>query len=147
MPTSRRSRSASPPLRIELRGSRQLAALLVMLGVLGGAVLWLTELPAALAVPGSIVCVLYGAHLGRVERRRWPVELLLRGAGAQVDGVAVEALDLGWRGPLTLIAWRSGGRHHRRVAWPDVVDAGLRRELRLWVSTRRPDADAPAVAP
>ncbi len=147
MPTSRRSRSASPPLRIELRGSRQLAFALVALGLLAGAGLWLTELPAALAVPGTVACVLYGAHLARVERRRAPVELVLRGVDARVDGVAVDALDLGWRGPLTLVSWRSAGRDHRRVAWPDVVDARLRRELRLWVSTRRPDADAPAVAP
>ncbi|HEY4582692.1 MAG TPA: hypothetical protein VIG88_07505 [Lysobacter sp.] len=118
-----------------------------MLGALAGAGLWLTDLPAVLAVPGSVVCVMRGLYLARIEHGRAPVELVLRGQDARVDGEAVEALALGWRGPLTLVGWRAAGRRHRRVAWPDVVDARLRRELRLWVSTRRPDADAPAVAP
>ena len=147
MPISRRSRSASPPLRIELRGSRQLAAALVALGLLAGAGLWLTDLPSVLAAPGTALCVLYGLCLARDERRRALSELVLRGADAGMDGRAIEAFELRWRGPLTLVTWRSDGRERRLVAWPDVVDARLRRELRLWMSTRRPDADAAAMAP
>ena len=54
--------------------------------------------------------------------------------GATVDGQAVEAFRIDWRGTLGFASWRdAAGRTHRRSLWPDTLSPALRRELRLAV--------------
>ena len=148
MTTSRRSSNASPPLRLDLTGSRSLSACLVLVGVLGGVGLFLTELPWLLALPAALLAAVWGVALARQEWRR-PLETLVLYANGSVsvDGEAVEAFRLAPQGPLTRLEWTSGGRRHRRVAWPDVFDAAARRELRLWALGRDVRVSTAAVAP
>ena len=148
MTTSRRSSNASPPLRLELRASRPLAACLLLIGLAAGAGMFLTDLPPAAAVPLSLAAGAWGAVLARAELRR-PVEaLVLQSTGAvRVDGQPVDAFRVQPRGPLTRLAWTADGRSRYRVAWPDVLDAATRRELRLWALGRDVRASTAAVAP
>ena len=148
MTTSRRSSNASPPLRLELTGSRSLSACLALVGVLAGVGLFLTDLPGLPALPAALFAAAWGGALARQEWRR-PVETLVLHANGSVsvDGEGVEAFRLAPQGPLTRLEWTVGGRRHRRVAWPDVLDAATRRELRLWALGRDVRASTAAVAP
>ncbi|WP_133478015.1 hypothetical protein [Cognatilysobacter segetis] len=139
---------ASPTLRLELRPSRRLAAALQLIGLLGGAGLFLTNLPAAAAWSLAPLVVVWGGLLARRVLRAPAVGMVFGADGrVHVDGAKVDEFILDARGPLTCMAWRSDGRRRRLVAWPDAVAAPLRRELRLWRLAHRADASTRPVAP
>jgi hypothetical protein len=64
-----------------------------------------------------------------------------------LDGQPIGDVTVDWRGPLHVLSWREEGRMVRWMAFPDVLDSGARRELRLWSRRRREHAGAAAVAP
>jgi hypothetical protein len=65
----------------------------------------------------------------------------------QVAGQDVDTPRLVVRGPWLLLLWREDRRRRRLLFWPDVLDSGQRRELRLAVAaravSRRPRSMAP----
>lgn len=125
-----------------------LAVALAAMGVLAGAGLFLTDAPPAIASMLAVAAAAWAGALAWREWRRRPEALVLRSDGAvQVGPVAVDGFRVDWQGPLTKLEWRQAGRRVRRVAWPDVVDAAARRELRLWTLGRAVRASTAAVAP
>lgn len=148
MPNSSRWSTRSRACRIELRPSRMLAATLVALGV-GGALGWfLIDAGPLLAACGAGAGLVWALRLAAAEAARPRLEIVLCADGrVTVDGRGVEAFGADWRGPLTALSWRSGGRLERRLAFPDAVDSASRRELRLWLLAQREHAAPAAVAP
>lgn len=138
----------SRDFRIELHPSRQLAAALVVVGALAALGWGLTDAPAPGALAAAVLTLAWTLRLARAEARREVVAIAVGGNGAVlVDGCAVDWFTVSWRGSLWSLAWRSQGRTRRRLGFPDALDAGARRELRLWALARRERATAPAVAP
>ena len=133
MRTSRRSLHASAPCRIDWRPSRWLAGACGVLGVLGAASVFASEMPGWLAWPLAAVAIAHGAWLGRRELRK-PAQALTWHPGQPpvVDREPLHGAVLGWRGPLAFLAWRdaSGQRRHLHW-WPDTLGRAARRELRL----------------
>jgi toxin CptA len=149
MANSRTWSNASAPCRIELRGSRTVAAACVLLGVLAAVSLSLSEIPAWLAWPLGLASIVRGMQLAYRELAHPAMGLTLSSnAPAFVDGVPVQALRVRWRGPLAFVQWcDAGGRTHRRVATPDVLSPASRRELRLAWSAHDAARRRAAVAP
>ncbi len=150
MTTSKPSSWSKPSraFRIELRASRALAASLAALGLLGIPAWWLSDAPRALAVIGATLGVAWAAGLARREARTAATHLVLHSSGVvEIDGHPVDAFDVTWRGPLFTLVWTQAGRTARRVVFPDALESGAARELRLWALSRREDAPAAAVAP
>jgi toxin CptA len=149
MSNSHKWSNASAPCRIELRGSPAVAAACVVIGVLAAYSLSLSELPAWLAWPGSVACIVRGAQLAMRELSRPALHLILsENALANVDGAPVQALRIRWRGPLAFLRWQDAeGRAHRRVLTPDVLTSTSRRELRLAADARPATPRDAAVAP
>lgn len=88
--------------------------------------IWIGGIVAVLAV-----CVSVGLAVRELRRTAQAVVIDATGA-ATVDGQAVEALRIDWRGTLGFVSWRdAAGRIHRRSLWPDTLSPALRRELRL----------------
>lgn len=135
--------------RIAWRPSRIEARAVLALGGLAGASGFATELPVAAAALLAAACLLHGWRLARRGLARAPVELVWQGAGAlAVDGHAVDAAALQWRGPLAFLRYRDrDGRVRRRVFWPDVLDPPARRELRLAASGLAASPDRASMAP
>jgi hypothetical protein len=135
-------------LHLELQPSRALPAALMLIGVLGAAGTFLSDLSLPLAALISPVFLAWGALLAGRALRADVVRIAFRADGSvTVDGIRVHGVQLDWRGPLTVMEWQREGRRVRQVAWPDVVPPGLRRELRLWRLARRADASTRPVAP
>ncbi|WP_210237561.1 hypothetical protein, partial [Mesorhizobium sp. M8A.F.Ca.ET.142.01.1.1] len=72
----------------------------------------------------------------RQRRPRTQLLLPLPPEPLQVGGQGIDAPRLIVRGPWLLLLWRAGGRRQRLLFWPDVLDSGQRRELRLAVAAR-----------
>jgi toxin CptA len=119
-----------------------------MLGILGAVSAINSEMPRALAWPSALAACLQGLFLARRELRSPVREWLWPVAGPPtVDGVAVEAVVIRWRGPLAFLRWRAaGGRIHRLAWWPDVLDCRARRELRLAADRYSASRSAPRMA-
>lgn len=148
MTKPRPSSNASPPLRLELGASRALATALVGIGVLAGVGLFLTDLPLPVATAATPACAAWGFVLARREHRRPSRHVVLTATGdARIDDVRVDDLRIDWQGPIAMLSWTVGDRRQRVVAWPDVLSAAQRRELRLWTLTRPSRAATAAVAP
>jgi len=130
-----RSSNASAPSRFELRPSRWAIGGVLALSVLAPLAVFASEMPRACAWPLALLACAGGLWSVRTEARRPPRRLVVDGDGqATVDGVAVNDLRVDWRGPLAFVAWReASGRIARGSFWPDTLDAGGRRELRLAV--------------
>jgi toxin CptA len=128
-----RSSNASAPCRFELRPSRWLIGALLALGTLAPAAALLSEMPRLVAWPLAVLTLFAGVRSARAEARRSPQTVIIDGDGvAHIDGHAVEAFRVDWRGPLAFLSWRDGqGRAQRRSLWPDMLAPALRRELRL----------------
>jgi hypothetical protein len=148
MQTSARWSNRSDACRIELGPSRQYAACLAALGVLGGAGWWASDASALVVAAGSLAWLAAGLRLAHRELRR-PVEsLVLRPDGAaELGGCPVDGAGVDWRGPFFVLSWQAGGRAVRRIVFPDVLDAAARRELRLWRGGARERGSTAAVAP
>src|SRR5690606_31367377 len=117
----------------EWRPSRLLAAILVMLGLLAAGAVLASEMPRPAAWCVAAAALTHALRSAARERASAPVRVTWGGrvGTVRIDGVAVEAVELGWRGPLAFLRWREGGRWRRLAFWPDVLDASQRRSLRL----------------
>ncbi len=104
-----------------------------------------SDLPRAWAWPLAFAACAWAIF---DAKRYWsmPVRQLVIPSGrsdATCDGERIDTLQLGWRGPLAFLQWRTAdGRLHRASLWPDTLDAGMRRELRI-ATMRRDAASAP----
>ena len=65
----------------------------------------------------------------------------------RVAGQDVEAPRLVVRGPWLLLRWHQDQRRQRLLFWPDVLDSGQRRELRLAVAARAVSRQPRTMAP
>jgi toxin CptA len=150
MRSSRHWSTTSAPCRLELGPSRVLAFALVLMGVLGAIAVLLSEAPLAWAMPLAGAALVHAAMLARRELRRPARHLVVphSAVSARIDDTAMEALEVHWRGPLAVLAWRDPqGRRHRLHAWPDTLRRPARRELRLALAARLPARVPPSVAP
>nr|WP_240502928.1 hypothetical protein [Stenotrophomonas sp. TD3] len=108
-----------------------------------------SDLPPRLLMPA--VMLAWGIGLAelawRQRRPRVQVLLPLLPEPMRVAGQEVEAPRLVVRGPWLLLLWHRDQRRQRLLFWPDVLDSGQRRELRLAVAaravSRRPRTMAP----
>lgn len=130
-----RSSNASAPCRFELRPSRALAGVMLMLAVLVPWAALSSDLPARVGGIVAVLAVCFAVGLSVRELRRTAQAVVIDASGAAtVDGQTVEALRIDWRGTLGFVSWRdAAGRIHRRSLWPDTLSPALRRELRLAV--------------
>ena len=150
MPNSQRWSCASETCRLEWRPSRLLVAILAGLGVLGACSVLASELPRVAAWMLAAAAVVYAALLCARHLRTKGVSVTWNGrAGtATIDGAAAEEASLRWRGPIAFLHWREGGRRRRCLAfWPDVLDPGRRRELRLATGPGDASPRGPSMAP
>jgi hypothetical protein len=108
-----------------------------------------SDLPPRLLTPAVLLA--WGIGLAELawRQRRPRVQVLLPPLPGplQVAGQDIDAPRLVVRGPWLLLLWRAGRRRRRLLFWPDVLDSGQRRELRLAVAarsvSRRPRSMAP----
>jgi toxin CptA len=130
-----RSSNASAPCRFELRPSRALAGVMLMLAVLVPWAALSSDLPTRVGGIVAVLAVCFAVGLAMRELRRTAQAVVIDASGAAtIDGQAVEALRIDWRGTLGFVSWRdAAGRIHRRSLWPDTLSPALRRELRLAV--------------
>ncbi|HED4877509.1 TPA: hypothetical protein R4K21_003334 [Stenotrophomonas maltophilia] len=149
MRTPSPSCTRSSPSSLEWRPSRlhasaQLAVLLAAPWLLRA-----SDLPPAHLVPVLIgVWVLGLAELAwRMRRPRASLQLPPLPEPLRVDGQDIAEPRLVVRGPWLLLQWREGWRRRRLLFWPDVLDRGQRRELRLAVSARAVSRKPRSVAP
>ena len=150
MAKSRSWSSASAPCRLEWKPSRVFAALLILLGFLGGVSAVASELPLLVSLPLAGASLARGAWLARRELSQLPRSLVipLNGTVATIDGEAMSSLQLQWRGPLAFLQWRDAeGRRQRMQGCPDNLAAVARRELRLAMAARRPARAPRSMAP
>ena len=125
-------------------------AILLLLAMAAAFAVLSSEMPRAAAWPLALSALAYGARQAWLESRRPVAEIVILPSDARstVDGRAVDALVVGWRGPIACLRWRDGeGRGSRRVFWPDTLPAARRRELRLAapapIAARAPASMAP----
>lgn len=158
MPRSNRSSPASahsrPPAeaagcRLERRPSHWLAAALALLGALAAFAVLASEMPRTAAWPLALAALAHGAWLAWREASAEPGEIVVAAnCRCSVDGRAVEALRVRWRGPLAFVQWREAdGRRGAHVFWPDALPAARRRELRLAAPAPAPARGAASMAP
>lgn len=144
-----RSSNASAPCRFELRPSRWLIGAMLAMTILAPFAVLASEMPRWAAWPLAACAAACGAYLVRREAKLpvWPVVIDSEGA-ATIDGHAVQALGVDWRGPLAFVTWRGGdGRLVRRSVWPDTLSPAQRRELRLAVRQGGDGQPPPSMAP
>ena len=129
------SSNVSAPCRFELRPSRALAGVMLMLAVLVPWAALSSALPALVGGIMAFVTACFALALAVRELRRTAQAVVIDTSGAAtIDGQPVEALRIDWRGTLGFVSWRdAAGRIHRRSLWPDTLSPALRRELRLAV--------------
>lgn len=149
MTHSIRLSSTSAACRLEWRPSRLLIGTLFALGMLATAAVLASELPRLAAWPLALVALGHGLWCSRREAARAACLLVVASDGTcRVDGVAVEALQVRWRGVLAFVQWRDGNGRMRRLAfWPDTLPAARRRELRLAASAVMAARPSPSMAP
>jgi len=132
------SSNSSSICRIDWRPSRWLAAALVCLGLMAALSLWLSALPAALALPGALLAAGWGVFLARRQLQQAPCSIDWLGGDEPAyltrrDGLArLQGVTVRMRGPLaTLAGTDASGRTHRLAWWPDTLHGHDRRQLRL----------------
>jgi toxin CptA len=110
-----------------------------------------SEMPPNMAWPLALAALAHGGWLAWREARKAPGEFVIPRAAdarATVDGHAVDALSVRWRGPIAFLQWRDSDGHRRRhVFLPDTLPAARRRELRLAAPAPLPARRAASVAP
>jgi toxin CptA len=98
-----------------------------------------SDLPRSAAWPAALAACAWAVFDAR-RYRAMPLRLLTIPAGhgvASCNGGRIDALRVGWRGPLAFLHWRDAkGRRQRASFWPDTLPAGMRRELRIAMHTR-----------
>ncbi|MHC1654379.1 hypothetical protein ACODUL_14000 [Stenotrophomonas maltophilia] len=139
----------SSPSSLEWRPSRLQAAAQLAVLVAAPWLLRASDLPPRLLIPAVLLAwgVGLAETLWRLRRPHQAVLLPPAPAPLQVAGQDIEAPRLVVRGPWLLLHWREDQRRRRLLFWPDVLDSGQRRELRLAVAarsvSRRPRSMAP----
>ncbi|GAA5074916.1 hypothetical protein [Lysobacter panacisoli] len=135
MPNSLRSSNASAPCRLEWRPSRWLIVALFALGILAALAVLTCEMPMPCAIPLAIGAIGQGIWSARREARRPRYWLVIAPTGqATLDGQALAAWSVQWRGPLAFLRYReASGQRGRLCWWPDTLPSPARRELRLAV--------------
>ena len=150
MRNSRHWSTRSAPCRLDLGASRALCVALLVRGMLAAAAALMSEMPAFAALPLAALALIHAARLAATQWRR-PLRRLVvphSAAPATIDGVDMDGLQVHWRGPLAVLAWRDPqGRRHRLHGWPDTLRRPARRELRLALAARGPARVPPSVAP
>lgn len=150
MPNSQRWSHESETCRLEWVPSRLLVAILAGLGALGACSALASELPRGAAWLLAAAAVAYAALLCARHLRTTGVAVTWNGrtGTATIDGVAAQEASLRWRGPIAFLHWRDGARRRRcLVFWPDVLDPGRRRELRLATGPAHASPRSPSMAP
>jgi len=108
-----------------------------------------SDLPSRLLMPAVVLAWVIGLAELAWRQRRPRVQVLLPAPPEplQVAGQDADTPQLVVRGPWLLLLWREDRRRRRLLFWPDVLDSGQRRELRLAVAargvSRRPRSMAP----
>lgn len=150
MSESHRSSHVSEICRLEWRPSRLLAAALVLLGLLTAVAVAASEMPTRAALLLAAACLLQGAS-GAWRSLQLPPRILVWNGHAGVvtlDGTALAAPGLSWRGPIAILSWRDpDARACRLVWWPDTLPAPRRRELRLAAGEGAVPASPASMAP
>ncbi|MEQ1511244.1 MAG: hypothetical protein ABL934_01040 [Lysobacteraceae bacterium] len=137
------------PCRFELRPSRWLIGVMLVLAALAPFAVLVSEMPRWVAWPLAICAAVCGGYSAMREAKQpiWPVVIDSDGV-ATIDGEVVDALRVDWRGPLAFVVWRDAdGRMRRRSLWPDALSATQRRELRLAVRSGGDVQPPPSMAP
>lgn len=139
----------SSPSSLEWRPSRLQAVAQLSVLLAAHWLLRASDLPPRLLMPAVLLAWMFGlAELAwRLRRPRVRVLLPALPDPLQVAGQDIDAPRLVLRGPWLLLLWREDRRRRRLLFWPDVLDSGQRRELRLAVAarsvSRRPRSMAP----
>ncbi|HWS79164.1 MAG TPA: hypothetical protein VN205_12405 [Thermomonas sp.] len=105
-----------------------------------------SDLPRGLAWPLALAALAWAIADARRYRARPARQLVIPAgrASASCDGERIDDLRVHWRGPLAFLRWRGGdGRRQHAALWPDTLDPGMRRELRI-AMIRRDAASEPA---
>lgn len=150
MKHSQRWSGASISCRLEWRPSRWQMFALSSITLLAGFSLVASELPALAAWPLAVLVMGYGSWQVRREQRKPALELFFPGNDlpVMVEGTAVDAMQVEWRGPLAFACWRGGdGRMQRLSWWPDTLPPARRRELRLAAGGMQAARKTRAMAP
>lgn len=139
----------SSPSSLEWRPSRLQAAAQLAVLLAAPWLLRASDLPSRLLMPAVVLAWSVGLAelVWRQRRPRVQVRLPVPPEPLQVAGQDVDEPRLVVRGPWLLLLWREDRRRRRLLFWPDVLDSGQRRELRLAVAargvSRRPRSMAP----
>jgi toxin CptA len=108
-----------------------------------------SDLPRSLSWPLALVALAW-AIADAWRHRALPARRLVIPAGcanASCDGASIEDLHVHWRGPLAFLRWRDGDGRCRRISlWPDTLDPGMRRELRIAMIRRDAAPQSASVA-
>lgn len=149
MPTSTSWSSTSAICRLEWRPSRQFACGLVGLGVLAAFSVLASEMPRVAAWPLAGLSLAQGVWLAvRHLRHRVRTLCWIAGRPPALDGTALSAFALHWRGPLAFLRWRDAAGRTRRLAWwPDTLPRARRRELKLVAQATVDTPTTPSMAP
>nr|KAJ9614882.1 hypothetical protein H2204_014390 [Knufia peltigerae] len=139
----------SSPSSLEWRPSRLQAGAQLAVLLAAPWLLRVSDLPSAHLVPALIGVWVLGLGELTWRLRRPPVMLQLPPLPEplRVDGQDISEPRLVVRGPWLLLHWREGWHRRRLLFWPDVLDRGQRRELRLAVSARGVSRQPRSVAP
>ncbi|MDQ2703383.1 MAG: hypothetical protein M3Y70_11385 [Pseudomonadota bacterium] len=141
MPTSTHWSSTSAPCRLEWRPSRWATGALILLAILAPLSVLQSEMPRVAAWPLAALAAAWGLWSARCDWRR-PMRVFEFGSGleaASLDGQALAAATLRWRGPMAILHWRDGDGQGGWLAWwPDTLPAAERRRLRLNAALIRP---------
>lgn len=139
----------SSPSSLEWRPSRLQAAAQLAVLLAAPWLLRASDLPSRLLMPAVVLAWVIGLAELAWRQRRPRVQVLLPAPPEplQVAGQDADTPQLVVRGPWLLLLWREDRRRRHLLFWPDVLDSGQRRELRLAVAargvSRRPRSMAP----
>ena len=147
MPSSSRCCAGSPTCRFEWRPAPQLAAGVLVAGLLAMLALCLCELAPAWRAPLMLACGLHAIDRARrwLARPGCALACNRRTGQAWVDGEPV-LLQPRWRCGLLQLCWQRGGRWQRRLCLPGQLPAAVIGELRQWPGPRMHSRKHPPVA-
>ncbi|WP_343229512.1 hypothetical protein [uncultured Stenotrophomonas sp.] len=139
----------SSPSSLEWRPSRLQAVAQLVVLLAAPWLLHASDLPPRLMIPAVLLAWAVGLAEGlwRLRRPRQGVLLPPAPAPLQVAGQDIDTPQLVVRGPWLLLLWREDRRRRRLLFWPDVLDSGQRRELRLAVAARSVSRQPRSMAP
>lgn len=141
--------ASQAPCRIEWQPSRWVGVMTWSLALLAPFSLLASDLPRGVAWPLALAAITWAVFDANRYRRRPRLALLIpAGHGqARCNGVAIDGLRVEWRGPLAFLSWQiAGGPLQRASFWPDTLDHGQRRELRLALMRTAPAREVASMA-